>query len=98
MDEASLTPQEKARKAHSIVLQRLQDPGTARSVAIAQGVSESTVSRTKATLEDAIALLYQLGFKVVPQEMRCYPADYVQALRTMARLHMQEDKEPLQWD
>lgn len=98
MSELSSSPAERSRKAHSAVLQSLADPGTQRNVALALGVSESTVSRTKGTLEDAIALLYQLGFKVVAQEMKCYPTEYVQALHTMARMHMKNEPEPLTWE
>lgn len=97
MSELSSTPIERSRKAHSAVLQSLQDPGTQRNVALALGVSESTVSRTKANLEDAITLLYQIGFKVVSQDMNCYPAEYVKALHVMARMHMADEK-TLNWD
>jgi DNA-binding XRE family transcriptional regulator len=99
MPELSLTPAEKARKAHSMVLQAMQDPGTQRTLAQVLGVSESTVSRTKTEkLEDAITLITHLGFKVVPQSMRCYPADYVHALHTMARLQLQQAEPTLEWD
>lgn len=100
MAALSQTPAERARKAHGRVLQAMQDPGTQRNVAQVLGVSESTVSRIKTEkLEDAITLLCHLGFKVVPQEMQCYPADYVQALHTMARMHMQQQAGPtLDWD
>jgi AraC-like DNA-binding protein len=82
-----------------MVLQAMQDPGTARTLAHVLGVSESTVSRTKTEkLEDAITLITHLGFKVVPQSMRCYPEDYVQALHTMAKLQMQQQGPTLDWD
>jgi hypothetical protein len=98
MSELSQSPSERARKAHSAVLQAMQDPGTARNVAQVLGVSESTVSRTKTEkLEDALVLLYQLGFKVVPQEMKCFPADYVQALHALAAMHVAEGPK-LEWD
>ena len=76
----------------------MQDAGTQRNVAQVLGVSEATVSRIKTEkLEDAMTLLYHLGFKVVPHDAKCYPADYVQALHTMARMHMAETR-PLEWD
>jgi len=82
-----------------MVLAAMQDPGTQRTVAQVLGVSESTVSRIKTEkLEDAITLLCHLGFKVVPQSMRCYPEDYVQALHTMAKLQMQNSAPGLEWD
>jgi hypothetical protein len=76
----------------------MQEPGTQRNVAQMLGTSEATVSRIKTDkLEDAITLLYHLGFKVVSSSMKCYPEDYVQALHTMARMHMAETK-TLDWD
>lgn len=99
MTEASLTPQEKARKAHAKVLQAMQSPGKGGAVAAVLGVSDSTVSRIKTEhMEGVLSLLYALGFKVVPEEVVCYAGEYVQALHTMAKIHMQTEKEPLQWD
>ena len=99
MSELSATANERARKAYSAFLEAMKPPGTARNLAQVRGVSETTVSRIKTDMvEDALALLYQLGFKVVPQEMRCYPADYVKALHTMARMHVQSPPEQLDWD
>lgn len=98
MSELSSTPSEKARKAFASVLQSMQEVGTQRNVAQVLGVSEATVSRIKTEkLEDAITLLYHLGFKVVGGEMKCYPEDYVQALHTMARMQMQQAPQ-LDWD
>ena len=99
MSELSRTPAEKARKAFASVLQSMQEVGTQRNVAQVLGVSEATVSRIKTEkLEDAMTLLYHLGFKVVNNEMKCYPADYVQALHTMARMQMQTTAPILDWD
>lgn len=95
--ELSTTASERARKAHSLVLQAMQDPGTARNIANAIGVSESTVSRTKAGLEDAITLIVHLGFKVVSQDMKCFPVDYVEALHALARRQITE-RPKLDWD
>lgn len=98
MSELSLTPTERARKAYSNVLRATQEPGTQRNVAQVLGVSETTVSRIKTEkLEDAVTLLYHLGFKVVSQDMKCYPADYVTALHTMARMQMQHSP-TLDWE
>lgn len=96
--ELSATPAEKARKAFAAVLRATQETGTQRNVAQVLGVSEATVSRIKTEkLEDAITLLYHLGFKVVSGDMHCYPADYVQALHTMARMQMQQSP-TLEWE
>jgi hypothetical protein len=76
MAEASLTPPERACKAMQLVLQRLQEPGSAVSVAAAMGVSESTVSRLKNEhMEGALRLLAHLGLKVVPAEFKCVSPD-----------------------
>lgn len=76
MSEASSTPAEKARKAHSRVLQSMQAPGKGGAVAVALGVSDSTVSRMKSEhLEGALSLLYALGFKVVQADAKCIDAE-----------------------
>lgn len=96
--ELSSSPAERARKAYAAVLQSMQEPGTQRNVSQVLGVSEATVSRIKTEkLEDAVTLLYHLGFKVVSSDMQCYPSDYVQALHTMARMQMQQGP-TLNWD
>jgi hypothetical protein len=98
MAELCGDPAAKARKAYSNVLQAMQEPGTARNVAQILGVSEATVSRTKTEkLEDAVTLLYHLGFKVVPNDMKCFPSDYMAALHTLARMHV-ESGPKLEWD
>ena len=98
MPELSSNPATRSRKAFGAVLQAMQDPGTQRNVAQVLGVSESTVSRTKTEkLEDSITLLYHLGFKVVPQDMKCFPAEYMQALHTLARMHVEEGPK-LEWE
>ena len=99
MTALSATAIEKARNAHSRVLQAMQEPGRARNVAHILGVSEATVSRTKTEkLEDAISLLYHLGFKVVAADAECVPHDYLEALRVMAKAHMQQPRETLVWE
>ena len=98
MPELSSTVAARSRKAHAQVLQAMQDPGTQRNLAQVLGVSESTISRTKSEkLEDAMTLLYHLGFKVVPQDMTCYPDDYMRALHTLARMHVEEGPK-LEWE
>lgn len=98
MTASSPTPLEKARKAHSALLQALQEGGKQGAIAVALGVSDSTVSRIKTEkVEDALNLLYLAGFKLVPADAKCYPADYVTALHTMARMHMTAAKS-LEWD
>ena len=76
----------------------MRHDGTQRNLAQTLGVSETTVSRIKTEhLEDAIALLYQIGFKVVAQDRQCVPEDYLRALQVMAREHIKAGP-PLQWE
>lgn len=98
MNTSSDTTLGKARKAHSVVLRSLHEGAKQGAIAVAMGVSDSTVSRIKTEkLEDALTLIYLAGFKVVPQDVKCYPADYVTALHTMARMHMAAARS-LEWD
>ena len=87
MSELLTSAAERSRKAHSAVLQAMQDPGTQRNLANVLGVSESTISRIKTEkLEDSIALLYQLGFKLVSSDRVCVLKGELNMLRqTYAR-------------
>lgn len=92
MGELSATPIERSRKAYSMVLQAMQDPGTQRNLAQVLGVSESTVSRIKnEKLEDALALIYQLGFKVVDASRVCVDRSKYEAMVTIARAAMADE-------
>ncbi len=83
--ELSISPSEKARKAHARVLQAMQEPGTQRSIAHAMGTSEATVSRIKTEkLQDALALIYQLGFKVVEADRVCVQREALEFMRQAA--------------
>lgn len=85
MAELSNDVRERSRKAHASLLQAMQDPGTARTLALVLGVSESTISRTKQDAEAVIALLYQLGFKVVAQDAMCVDRAKLDAVLTLAQ-------------
>ena len=99
MSALSSSPAEKARKAHSRVLSRLQEVGTARTAAQVMGVSETTVSRIKTEhLEGAIALLYTLGMKVVDADRICVDPEYLKALQTMARYQAMNPAPTLDWE
>lgn len=99
MVELSSPPLERSRKAHSRLLTAMQEPGTQRNLAQILGISEATVSRIKnEKLEDALTLVYQLGFKVVPGDHECVPVEYLQALRVMAKAHMSQPVATLHWD
>jgi hypothetical protein len=57
MTEASAPTPATARKGVQLALQRLQEPGKAGAVAVAMGVSDSTISRIKTErMEEVVAL------------------------------------------
>jgi len=98
MIEASLTPQEKARKAHAKVLQAMQTPGKGGAVAVMLGVSDSTVSRMKTEhLEGALSLIYAMGFKVVPEGHKCIDATTYEFL-TSKHAHVMRVAPQLIWE
>jgi hypothetical protein len=71
------------------------------TVAKRLGVAESTVSTAKTESIPKVArMLAACGLKVVPIEAECYPPDYMQALRTFARMAMDVDapSQRLDWD
>ena len=87
MPQLSITPAERARKAFSRVLQRMQEPGMGVALSASMGVSESTVSRLKTEqLENVLTMIHTLGFKVVTEGKVCVDALELQMLRqTYAR-------------
>jgi hypothetical protein len=73
----------------STVLQRLQEPGRAVSIASSLGVSESTVSRLKNEhLETLCNVLAHAGLKIVPVELQCFSSAKVNALLTLSKAHL----------
>lgn len=89
----------RARKNASIFLQRLASVGQA-TVAEKLSTSESTVSRMKGKdLEEFSQVLALLGLKLVPDDMRCYKPEAIQAIFTLARMAMANtDPESLVWE
>ena len=91
---------EKARKYHSLTLQRVSSVGQ-NTVAEQIGLSGATVSRFfNEDLERACQVFAALGLKVVPAEMRCYPRAEMEALLTLARSSMNrvDDVEQLSFE
>ncbi len=84
----SATPIERARKAHGRILQSLQEPGSQVALAKTLGVSESKVSRLKnESLEDALALIYLCGFKIVDEDAVTIRPEALQFMRqSLARV------------
>lgn len=98
MAASSATPVEKARNAHSRVLQAMQNPGTGSALAVSMGVSDSTVSRLKTEhLEQVLVLLYQLGFKIVPGDHKCIDAATYEFL-TNKHAHVMRVAPQLIWE
>lgn len=86
MDQLSLTSAERARKTHSVALQRISEIGQ-NTIAAEIGVSPPTVSRfisEENGLERACQILAAAGFKVVPIDRVCVDKDMYQALVTIA--------------
>lgn len=93
-------PDERARKNLQAILRRLSSVGQA-SLATGLNVSEATISRWKAEqLEQCARAISLLGLKVVPQEMRCYHPQKIDAILTLAKAHLEgmDGAESLAWD
>lgn len=92
-----LSPQERARKTVSLILQALAATGQVEA-AKAMAVHESTVSRLKADHIDNIgSLLTAVGLKVVPMGMACFDPEYVAALKTLANVGIKQSSPKLDW-
>lgn len=92
MSELLISPAERSRKAHSLILAALSPSGTQKNLAQIMGTSETKVSLIKTDkLEDSVALIYQLGFKVVPSDRICVDRKKYAALETIARAAMADE-------
>jgi len=69
-------------------------------VAADLGVAESTISAAKSgDIPKVARILAACGLKVVPITAQCYPPEYMQALRTFARMAMdQPEPQALDWE
>lgn len=82
---------EKARKAHSTVLRRLQEPGRQAAIATVMGVSESTVSRLKNDCSEQFCMLLSCaGLKIVASERVCVDPETYRAMAHIAGRAMQQ--------
>lgn len=91
MSEFCISPLEKSRKAVSAVLQVMKNNGKQGHVAASLGMSDSTMSRlVNDHMEQLVSVLYHSGFKVVSQDMRCYPAADVEAWYAAYRRSVQQ--------
>lgn len=88
MKPVSAAVVERARKFHSLTLQRVASVGQ-NEIAEQLQVSEATVSRFVSTdLERWCQVMSIIGLKVVPTDMKCYPKDQIEAIFTLARASM----------
>ena len=90
MNAPTVDPATRARKMEALVLRMCTREATQAAIAVSMGVSESTVSRLLSTgLTQFCQLLAYSGLKVIGQDMKAYPEDYVQALHVMASMQIQ---------
>ncbi|MDP3273422.1 CII family transcriptional regulator [Limnobacter sp.] len=93
MSPVSAELKDRSRKNQAVILQAIGRTGQ-QVAADCIGTSVSTVSRwqsseeTKMGLENIALLLAAIGLKVVPKDMKCFPAHEVQALFTLAKAHL----------
>ena len=93
-----MSPQERARKSESAILQALAAMGQAE-LAKAMAVHESTVSRFKESgISTFSTALSHLGLKVVSEGMQCYEPGYVEALKTLAEVGIRNQAPRLEWE
>jgi hypothetical protein len=91
---------ERARKYHSLALQKISSVGQI-NIAEALSTSETTVSRcVNGDLERVCQLLAAAGLKVVPKELRCYQEADINALFILAKgsLERMESPDKLSFD
>ncbi|ENH6340909.1 hypothetical protein ABWH74_004299 [Burkholderia vietnamiensis] len=100
VDQSCVPVTERARKSHSLALQRISAKGQ-NTIATEIGVSPPTVSRfVSDDLERACQVLAAAGLKVVPVEMQCFPPRKVEMLLELARDHLSQLKsvDQLSWE
>lgn len=95
MNAVSVETQERSRKNHSMILQRLSSVGQV-NIAKTLSISEGTVSKMKSegAIEQFSLMLAALGLKAVPIEMQCYPREQIGAILTLARANLQRIETP----
>jgi adenylosuccinate lyase len=96
----SVTTVERARKYFALAFQRISSVGQ-NKIAEQIKTSEATVSRfVQKDLEMACQVLAEVGLKVVPVDMKCFPQDQIEAIFALAKARMQEmdSAEKLQFD
>jgi hypothetical protein len=75
------SPADRARKMEALFLQRLTEPGTAKTLSLSLGSNETTISRLKNDHAPMLfGMLAHLGLKLVPVELCCTNPDIVRGL------------------
>lgn len=98
---SSVTPAQRSRKMVSAVFQALQEPGIQASIAVAMGVSESTVSRMKnEQIENLTLLLAHAGLKIVPADRVCVDRETYESVVHIATRAMSQPQiaKQLTWE
>lgn len=98
MAAVSCPPSERARKNVALLLQALQEPGKAGALAVAMGVSDSTISRLKNEHAAQFAeMCAHAGIKWVPASHTCVARETYEFLTaTFQRVTVQAPQ--LIWD
>lgn len=92
------TPAEKSRKLRACVLQAVQRDGKQHAIAVAMGVSDSTISRlVNDHLDNFAAMLAHAGLKCVPVESRCVSPETYEFL-TSSHARVMAKAPQLIWD
>jgi hypothetical protein len=98
MAEASVLPAATARKGVTLAMHALQEAGKAGAVAVAMGVSDSTISRIKTErLEECLLMLAHLGIKAVPTSFKCVDRESYDFL-VRSHTRVMEKAPQLIWD
>lgn len=81
----------KARKFASLVRARATEVGQS-SIAVSAGVDVATVSRwfSENRIDQFCAAMEALNLKIVSADLKCYPADEIEALFTLAQSRMKK--------
>ena len=101
MSKLSPDVAEKARKIRSVIFKQFAEIGQGQ-IARAIGVSDTWMSNRKEDehFDHFCAALAAGGLKVVPESVKCYPADQLTALIQFAKIGMRHVREPadLLWE
>lgn len=92
----------RAREFEALFLTRLMSVGQ-KNVATSVDLSESAISNWKkeGLIERFCKALVVMDLQIVPGNIRCHPADYIESLKTLSRRCLELESKrpgPLGWD